>query len=177
MAAAWLMFTAGIALTSATGRAADSSSAGREDQLRAAYLVNFAKFIQWPAGVEAGQTFCFVGGAGIRDALNAATAARTDAPVLVTRALARGENTSGCQILYVESGAPFATERLVAAPQPAQLTVSDAHDFSLNEGVIELFTEGNRLRFSINLDNARRAGLKISSNLLQLASHVEEAHR
>ena len=104
-------------------------------------------------------------------------AARTDAPALVTRTLARGENTSGCQVLYVESGAPFATERLVAAPQPAQLTVSDAHDFSLNEGVIELFTEGNRLRFSINLDNARRAGLKISSNLLQLASHVEEAHR
>ena len=37
--------------------------------------------------------------------------------------------------------------------------------------------EGNRLRFNINLDNARHAGLRISSSLLQLASHVEEGGR
>jgi hypothetical protein len=39
--------------------------------------------------------------------------------------------------------------------------------------MIGLFTEHNRLRFNINLENARQAGLRISSNLLQLASAVE----
>jgi hypothetical protein len=36
-----------------------------------------------------------------------------------------------------------------------------------------MYSEGNRIRFNINQENARRAGLKISSSLLQLASKVE----
>jgi hypothetical protein len=59
----------------------------------------------------------------------------------------------------------------------AVLAVGEEHDFIRKGGIIELFTENNRLRFNINLDNARRVGLKISSSLLQLATRVEEAGR
>ena len=49
-----------------------------------------------------------------------------------------------------------------------------AKGFARNGGIIELFTEENRLKFIINVDNARRAGLRISSRLLQLAATVEQ---
>ena len=53
------------------------------------------------------------------------------------------------------------------------LTVSDGNGFAHSGGTIELFTQQNRLRFIINLENARHAGLRISSNLLQLAASIE----
>jgi hypothetical protein len=52
--------------------------------------------------------------------------------------------------------------------------VSDAKEFLRNGGIIELFTDENRLKFNINVDNAHRAGLRISSSLLQLAAAVEQ---
>lgn len=80
-------------------------------------------------------------------------------------------------MLYVgsvetEASLPLTDEKIVAV-----LTVSETHDFIHRGGIIELFPEGNRLRFKISVQNARRAGLKISSSLLQLASSVEGSSR
>jgi hypothetical protein len=45
-----------------------------------------------------------------------------------------------------------------------------------NGGMIEISLATNRLRFNINVDNAQKAGLRISSNLLQLAAVVEKGN-
>ena len=104
----------------------------------------------------------------------AAQAARQPGTSGITvRVLAKGDGLYGCQLLYVGSD-DFSADMAFNAAGQSLLTVSDARNFTRRGGVIELFSEGNRLRFNINLDNARRAGLRISSSLLQLASHVEE---
>jgi YfiR/HmsC-like len=147
----------------------------REDHLRAGYLLNFAKFVEWPAlGATDVLTVCFVGGTGIREsfAIGAGGKLAGNHP-FATRALTGRESTEGCQVLYVEAAAPFSREYTGVAVSPALLTVGDAHDFIHKGGIVELFADSNRLRFNINLDNARRAGLRISSSLLQLASRVE----
>ncbi|HEY8508099.1 MAG TPA: YfiR family protein, partial [Steroidobacteraceae bacterium] len=76
-----------------------------------------------------------------------------------------------CNVVYIEGHS-----HSVEAGAPI-LTVSDARNFASRGGVIELFEQGNRLRFVVNVENARRAGLRISSMLLQLASRVEGAER
>jgi len=158
-------------------RAAQSPDTLRENQLRAGYLLNFAKFVEWPAlGATELLTVCFVGGTGIRDSFTTGAGKQIGTHSFVTRTLSARASPQGCQVLYVEAAAPFSREYTsVAAVNPALLTVGDGEDFLHAGGIVELFADSNRLRFNVNLDNARRAGLRISSSLLQLASHVEGA--
>jgi len=157
--------------------AGDLPDTVREDHLRAGYLLNFAKFVEWPSlGATDVLNICFVGGMGIRDSFAAGAAGKqVGTHSFVTRALSGRASPEGCQVLYVEAAAPFAREYIGTVANPALLTVGDAQDFLMNGGIIELFSDSNRLRFNVNLDNARRAGLRISSSLLQLASRIENS--
>ncbi len=156
-------------------RANDLEDAARENRLRAGYVFNFAKFVEWPAFNPTDDlTVCFVGATGVRDAFAAAAAGKQIGTHRVAaRSLEARDPTKGCQIVYIELLAPGSKSSLGAA-DAGVLTVGDQRDFIHQGGIVGLFTENNRLRFNINLEIARRAGLKISSSLLQLASHVEE---
>jgi hypothetical protein len=158
---------------------ADEAGAERENELKAAYLFNFAKFVDWPTGATPDViTVCFQDSAGVLAAFATSVGEkRIGTRRVLVRALTDGTTLDGCDVLYVGSIATDATP-----PQPddkieAVLTVSETHDFIHHGGIIELFPEGNRLRFKISVQNARRAGLKISSSLLQLASSVEGSSR
>jgi hypothetical protein len=147
----------------------------RENALKAGYLFNFIKFVEWPP-LPVGDVFtlCFMGAAGVHDELAAALPGkRLGQRQLAARRLAPGESPAGCQVLYVDPELMASTGRTIGARMPALLTVSDAGDFLRSGGIIELFAEGNRLRFRVNLENAKRANLRISSSLLRLASAVE----
>jgi hypothetical protein len=148
----------------------------REAQLKAGYLVNFAKLVEWPAASpQAAITFCFVGGDSIHDALAADLQKRSvGARPLVLRHLQTQKESAGCDLLYLD-GKLAADQNGVFPGQMHMLTVSDAPAFASHGGMIQLFTQDNRLRFSINIDNARRLGLNVSSSLLQLAASVERA--
>lgn len=146
----------------------------REAQLQAGYLLNFAKLVDWPA-TPAGTaiTFCFLGGDTIHDALATDLEKRSvgTRPVSL-RHLRTLTESAGCDVLYVD-GKSSADKSTALPSQMHMLTVGDAEAFLSEGGMIQLFTEKNRLRFRINIHNAKRAGLNVSSNLLQLAASVE----
>jgi hypothetical protein len=146
----------------------------REAELKAGYLFNFAKLVEWPAAPpQAAITFCFFGGDSILDALAVDLQKRSvGARPLVLRHLQTQEGSAGCDLLYLD-GKLAADQQGVLSGQMHMLTVSDAPAFVQHGGMIQLFTKDNRLRFSINIDNAKRVGLNVSSNLLQLAASVE----
>jgi len=156
-----------------------TDAAAREDELKAAYLFNFVKFVDWPASatVEA-LTVCFIGGNGVYDALaEGIEAKRVGTRHLAMRVLERTMSVQGCNALYVEAGVEREASRIADIAELPILTISDAKEFALNGGMIAMFTESNRLRFSINVGNAQKAGLRISSSLLQLAASVERGGR
>jgi hypothetical protein len=157
------------AFASATAASADDRSLKREDELKAAYVFNFAKFVEWPASLTPNVlTVCFIGSPSVQ----AAFASNHDKIIgtrrVSSRALAASEDGADCAILYLASSGNAPTPIPVGA-----LTISDEADFIRRGGMIEIFSEGNRLRFNIHQENAKRAGLKISSNLLRLASRVD----
>ena len=154
-----------------TPSGADETAAQREDALKAAYLVNFIRFVEWPPGTADEElTVCFLGGTGVRQALASGIEAKRVGPRRLTvRSLDADASRADCHVVYVDSTASSEA----GEPTSPALTVSDAADFVRRGGMIQLFTEQNRLRFNINVENAHRAGLRISSALLQLASAVE----
>jgi hypothetical protein len=86
------------------------------------------------------------------------------------------QSVLGCRMLFIDAAAARDGSRPPPAnPATPVLTVGEGSEFLRSGGMIELFSENNRLRFNVNVAAARRAGLTISSNLLQLAASVEMA--
>jgi hypothetical protein len=158
-------------VTGVCGVAADSA-ASRENQLKAGYLLNFAKLVEWPASTPAeALTICVQGASELYTALaSGLNGKRVGARTLTAHPLAEGESRDRCSMLYLDSALP--QQARAVSEQTLALTVSDAKNFARSGGIIELFTENNRLRFIINLENAKRAGLRINPSLLQLAASV-----
>ncbi|MET0661425.1 MAG: YfiR family protein [Steroidobacteraceae bacterium] len=157
-----------------TSAAWGGGTTSREDQFKAAYLFNFLKFVDWPPSVASDVlTVCFIGADGVHDTLAAGIESkRAGSRRLAVRQLDTHASLDGCNVLYAEAQDAPNDQRLASATQLSILTVSDASAFVLHGGMIELFTDSNRLRFNINVDNTQRAGLRVSSNLLQLAAQV-----
>jgi hypothetical protein len=167
-------FTLGVLLAVTTAeRALAEDAPSRLDQLMAGYVLNFTKFVEWPESSQSEElVICVAGNTGLYSALRSgAETVQVRSHRVTVRTVTDAPSAAGCHVLYIEPASPLHLTQLgTSAPV---LTVSDGNGFAHSGGTIELFTQANRLRFIINLENARHAGLRISSNLLQLAASVE----
>ena len=150
---------------------AQEMASAREAQLKAAYVFNFIKFVDWDARSTGSVVdVCFNGADEVREALELAS---TDKLVGIRQirvhTLKPTAANDDCEVTYADATQPASTHLPTSA-----LSVGDAPAFTQSGGIIRLYTESNRLRFVINVGNARKAGLQISSNLLKLASEVEQ---
>jgi hypothetical protein len=153
-----------------------------EYAVKAAFLYNFAKFVEWPAGTFSSPreavAFCIVGEDALGDELAQAVAGKMvqNRPVAIRRA-AQLEELGGCQILFVGSSERARFDRLLAAVgRRPILTVGDEEEFRQAGGIINFVLRRNRVRFQIDLEAAERAGLRISARLLELAEVVPPAN-
>ncbi len=151
-----------------------------EYELKAAFLFNFAKFVDWPPNAFANSTapfsVCVLGpdpfGSALDDALRGKVIA--EHPASVTR-VKRVADITGCQILFVSaSESHLLPEVLSKLRGQYVLVIGETNDFASSGGVIQFTLEESRVRFFINTDAADRAGLKISSKLLALAKIVRD---
>ena len=149
-----------------------------EAQLKAAFLFNFAKYVTWPHSPETHFDICVLGRDPFGSALDSIVAGETLAgkPAEVRRIHATHE-ASGCQIVFIsstdESRVQSTLDELGAT---AALTVSDMPGFVDHGGMIQFVTEGDRVRFIVNLAAAQKVGLVLSSELLKVAKTVQ-VHR
>lgn len=147
----------------------------REYRIKAAFLYNFAKFTEWPAGSfadpQAPLRICVYGDDPFGDALES-IAGKTvrGRPVEVDRldALSAG---LPCHLLFIsESEAPNLPRILAALQRRPVLTVADIPGFAGAGGIINLkVNKEDKIRFEINVAKARLAGLRLSAKLLSLA--------
>ncbi len=156
------------------------SATPNEYQVKAAFLYNFAKFVEWPPGTfpepNAPLVLEVLGEDPFGQALDEAIAGRSvDGHTLLVRRSRRLQDLRGCQVLFVSSSEqkwlPLILARLEGSPV---LTVGESEKFAESGGAIQFLLEDNRVRFAINLDAAMRARLKISAKLLALAKVMRE---
>jgi len=139
-----------------------------EYQVKAAYLYNFVKFVEWPAGAVAGTlTICTAGRNPFGVALDAIVRGESiDGHAIAARQVATPQ--AGCNVLFVPGDVP-AAEYLRAARDAPVLTVGESTNFIAQGGIISFVRDAGMIRFEIDQDAATRAGLQISSRLLRLA--------
>jgi len=153
-----------------------SAWARSEYEVKAAYLYNFTKFITWPqtsAQADEPIDLCIYGEDPFRTLLEPISRLKALGRPLRLQYPKEATAISGCEVLFISaSEARFADELLAKAHAEQILTVSDIRDFAREGGMIGFVTVGNVIRFQINLQAARSAGLQISAKLLELAQDV-----
>lgn len=149
-----------------------------EYAVKAAYLYNFAKFVEWPseafAGANAPLLICIAGENPFGEALDTITGKQVENRPVAVRHVPAATGLDKCHIVYVGRSEQGRFKSLLAklARLPI-LTVGDIADFAQEGGMIGLVETEQRIRFNINLAAARQANLKLSSQLLKLATIVE----
>lgn len=151
-----------------------------EYQVKAAFLYNFAKFVEWPSQAfkspQDPMVVCVLGRNPFGNALEQATHGKSvEGHTLYVRQISGVEQAGGCQILFISASEAKRFRSFWAGLNPAGiLTVGEADGFATSGGVINFKLDGGRVRFEINVDAAERAQLQISSKLLSLAQIVRK---
>jgi len=169
-----------LGLLLAAGAVHAQSPRPSEYQLKAAFLYNFAKFIDWPPEVSGDDKASFVIGVlGDNPFGNnleqIVSGKKINGRPIVVQALQSASAASHCQILFISSSEKNRfTEILQNLRGTAVLTVSDTDQFIESGGMVNFVPEATKIRFEINNEAAKAARLKISSKLLSLA--ITPAH-
>lgn len=154
-------------------KASAQSSPSAEYQVKAVFLFNFAQFVVWPrqASSEASLVIGVLGedpfGAYLDQTVRGEKV--NDRPLVVQR-FRRVTDIKACDVLFISRSENDRMEQILGNLKGRSvLTVSDTEDFAARGGMIQFFTERNKIRMRINLDAVKAADLKVSSKLLRVA--------
>lgn len=167
-----LVIIAGIA-------AAPRAQSAAAPDLQAAFLLNFARFTEWPeADTRHAIVMCVFGDARVSGALQKSLRGQSiEGRALAVTQIDEDADVRPCHVLFVgKSSLSEGMPLLRRASRLSVLTVSDHEGFAATAGIIELFVEHGRMRFAVNIDAARASQLNLSSRLLNLARIVRGKH-
>lgn len=148
--------------------------AATEDRLKAAFVYRFPQFVEWPATALDGREtvdICVVEPNPFGTALEALVAGESlNGRRLAVRHVSSTANMNGCQVLYIPG--TDARALLARVANRPILTVGDSPRFLDDGGIIRLTLVNRRVRFEVNALAAERAQIRLSSQLLRLATLV-----
>ncbi len=148
-----------------------------EYQLKAALLYKLTKFIYWPehafADTRGALSICVLG----KDPFDIALDALADKPIrnrkIIVKRIQQTAKLVNCQVVFISSSEQQRLNAILRTlHQQPILLVSDIKQFAQQGGMINLVTVKNKIRFEINPQAAAQAQLKISAQLLALATIV-----
>jgi len=153
-----------------------------EYAVKAAFLFNFAKFVEWPAGAFSGPTSPIViwvlGEDPFGDALGSLKGKTANGRPIVVRYAANLGELERCHLLFVSASEKANLPKILQATKDWNvLTVGDVDGFARDGGTINLVNEEQRVVIEVNMEAAQRSRLKISSKLLALAKIVKPGRR
>lgn len=151
-----------------------------EYEVKAAYLYNFGKFVEWPAKVTAASDFfsiCVLGEDPFGASFDATIASESiNGKKVVVNRITKLQDAVSCRILFISSSEESRLKEILATlDKTSVLTVSDISQFTRHGGMIRFVMEANRVRFEVNLTTAEHAGLTLSSQLLKVAISVRRS--
>jgi hypothetical protein len=168
----------GVLAGSAIVSAADLRDRDLELQIKAGFLYTFVKYVDWPEDAFKASSNTVVIGVLGKDPFGTVLDTTVAGKKINGRAVhikrfQRVEEIGACHVLFVsESEKERLGDVLASLRGRKTLTVSEAEGFLQQGGQIQLVMESDRVRFDINMEAARQAGLKLSSHLLRVARYL-----
>ena len=153
-----------------------------EYAVKAAFLYNFAKFVEWPADAFAGPAspivFFVFGEDPFDDAIKSLKGKTANGRPIVVRYAANLGELERCHLLFISAPSVALLPKILQATKGWNvLTVGDVDGFARDGGTINLVNEEQRVGIEVNMEAAQRSRLQISSKLLGLAKIVKPARR
>ena len=152
-----------------------------EAQIKAAFLYNFTRFVEWPEGAFATPQDPLVIGVFGEDGLTADLQAivagrRVNGRAIIVRNVEDESDAAVAQVLFISAAVDARLDTLHGSlADRAVLTVGESSAFAASGGVILFVERGGKLRFEINMAAAARAQVKVSAELQKLATAVRSA--
>jgi hypothetical protein len=151
-----------------------------EYNVKAALLLNFARFIEWPerafAGPDTPIDICIVAPNPFGDTLDRVLDGETVGHrSLSARNIRNASQAVGCHLLFIPAGTEPRAVTLLNSSGPYTVTVGESSKFEETGGAVSFVVEGGRVRFTVNLRPVEERGVRISARMLNLASRVDRA--
>lgn len=177
------LVTVGVTWATFCVQSAHAQSKPNEYQVKAAYLYNFGRFIEWPPSVTVAKgdpfTICVLGQDPFGPDLNTILADEAiNGQSVVARRIPSPQDAGSCRILFISSSEGDRLKQILAILGDASvLTVSDLPQFTQRGGMVQLVLDGKKVRFEVNLTPVERAHLAMSSQLLKVAVNLRRSDR
>jgi hypothetical protein len=147
----------------------------QEANLKAAFIYNFTKYIDWQRyGHGTNFVIGVAGDSPILESLNEiANNGTIDNKRIVVKTINKGSEINDCDILFIPKDSPFPLNYILQKARPGVLTISEEPGYAEEGTAFNFVVINNRLKFEANLKAISSAGLKAGSQLLKLAIIVQ----
>jgi hypothetical protein len=149
-----------------------------EYQIKAGYLFNFTRFVEWPEKAFATTTspimICIVGNTPLTNTLSDTVVGKVvNGRAVSIKPVKATDELRGCNLVFVSAAQVGGIERILRrAKDMSVLSVGEAPNFAQSGGMINFFVQDNKVKLELNLDAAARANLKISAKLIAVSRLV-----
>ena len=172
----WRSLFVATATLACLATAAPAADLRDENAVRAAFVFNLTKYVEWPANSN-NLRICFLGDSAMGAVLKSTLQGKTSDNRLIEVSLEAGdEPPDRCDVVYISYRS---TERaravLLRLKSRNVLTVGDSESFAESGGMVGLVTQNEHIKLQVNLQAVQLAQLKISSRVLALATIVNPA--
>ena len=153
------------------------SFAQSHDKVYAVFVMNFAKYIMWPANRTSGEFVIGVlGNSSIMEELKAAAAVKTIGSQKITvKDCKTSKDVDGCHLIFVaESKSSLVAEVITRLSAEPTLVVTEKEGLAKKGGGISFAESSGKMRFEINKTAIEKKGLSVSSALSNLGVVVED---
>jgi hypothetical protein len=145
-------------------------------QVKSAYVFNFIKFVEWPEHeLKTGDRIrlCVIGDDGLHTSLSGLNGRKAGEYELQVRPSTEAANLDDCHVLFIGDQDRRRLVPIIKSLRDAHtLTISDIPGFAEHGGGIGLLRRDDRMLFEVNLASTRKAGLRLSGQMLNLAANI-----
>jgi hypothetical protein len=167
-----------IALSQSLANASGSSLPPTKEEITAAFIINFARFTEWPPpafpSADSPLTVGVLGAEDVRAALESfAGGKELNGRKVIIRSVNSAADARACQVIYILTAKEnILADVLKTARDSGTLTIGESEGMFARGAMIRLFVENAKMRFDVNLKATIAAKIHLSSRLLALARYV-----